>query len=344
MTECILATGAMKERIEAELWAYREYPGYFIREHHPLLTFISLDVLAYDSRYEEWVCQSLLREAFSVLAQKLSSYQNGTLLDPQRVWVGIQAPSHAGFFGGFYHANQGYRYLQQIAVTSLAGALSSCPVDQTLATLELIRAYIHDTLHYNSYRLFAPLPSGSQPGQSFYRLQYGINFRKWDGRSYSAKDAIRSATTRNLGNIMEAATDRFAHELVLSLAQKIHYTPPSSVIADYLYRDCTGQLTPADMLFLRQLEQGRASLDVPHVLQVYLQDMRLFVQYVTMRYRSFLQEFDPEESHHLHECILEGMLTGRCKKLCQCLDAIQGQKHSFSSLFQTPSWSRSSRC
>ncbi|HEU5377893.1 MAG TPA: hypothetical protein VFV38_20920 [Ktedonobacteraceae bacterium] len=342
MTERILATGAMKAHIEAELQAYRANPEDLLRETHPLLTFVPLEALANDSHYEAWVCQSLLHEAFSALAQKLSYYPGCCLLDPQRVWVGIQAPVPAGFFGGFYHANQGYRYLQQIAVTSLSGALSCCPVDRTLVTLELIRAYAHDTLHSNSFRLFFPLPVGSQPGQSFYRFQYGINFRKWDGRSYSAKDAIRSTTTRNLGNIMEAATDRCAHELVLSLAKKINYSVPTNAIANYLSRDCTGQLTAEDMLFLRQGERGRASLDAPSAFLAYLQDLRLFVQYVTMRYRRFLQEFDAEGSYHLHEHILEGMLTGKCKKLCQCLDAIQGKKHSFSSLFQAPSWSRAS--
>ncbi|HEU5383625.1 MAG TPA: hypothetical protein VFV38_50135 [Ktedonobacteraceae bacterium] len=338
MTERIIATSPMKARIEAELQAYREHPAHYVKEKHPLVTFATLEALAADPCYEEWVNRPLLHEAFFALAQQLSQYQGCSLLDPQRVYVGIQAPSHAGFWGGFYYSNQGYRYLQQIAVTSLSGVLSCYPIDRTLATLELLRAYTHDTLHYNSYRLFCPLPSGSQPGQSFYRLQYGINFRKWDGRSYSAKDRIRATSTRNLGNIMEAATDRFAHEFVLSLAQKIGYPAPSNQIEDYIYRDCTGQLTPADILYLRQLEQGQVSLDVPLVFQAYLQDMRLFVQYVTMRYRCFLQELDLQGAYRLHDLILEGMLSGKFRKLCQCLDAIQGMKRSFSSLFQTPAW------
>jgi hypothetical protein len=162
-----------------------------------------------------------------------------------------------------------------------------------------------------------------------------VNFRKWNGKSYSAKDPIRSITTRNLGNIMEAATDRFAHAFVFSLAEKIGYTAPSKSTKSYIYRDCTGQLTPEDMLHLREIERGIASIDASLAFQTYLKNLRLFVQYVTMRYRCFLVEFDPQEHHHIHELILEAMFSGRLRRLYQCLDTICGEKQSFSRLFKS---------
>jgi hypothetical protein len=233
MAERIFATGSVKNRIQDELKAYREAPDCYIKASHPLVLFVTLDALARDPQYAPLVSQPLLTEAFCLLTQRLSSYEECRPLDPARVWVGLSAPPAAGLFGGFYHEDQGYRYLQQIAVTSLSGALSAHPVDRTLVTLELLRAYAHDTLHHHPYRLFLLLPTGGSPGQSFYRLQYGINFRKWNGKSYSAKDPIRATTTRNLGNIMEAATDRFAHEFVLSLAEHISYSAPSNPTENY---------------------------------------------------------------------------------------------------------------
>jgi hypothetical protein len=344
MTERIVATEAVKRQIEAELKAYRVHHDQYVREQHLDLSFVTLEALAHDARYAMLVSQPLLQEACSLLVQRLSIYGNTSMLDLTRVWVGIQAQSGSEFFGGFYHENQGYRYFQQVAITSLTGALSCCPVDRILATLELIRAYVHDTLHHNSYRLFFPLPHGGSPGQSFYRFQYGINFRKWNGKSYSAKDPIRSTTTRNLGNIMEAATDRFAHEFVSSIADKIGYTAPSTPTENWIYRDCTGQLTPADMLHLREIERGTASIDATPAFQTYLKNLRLFVQYVTMRYRCFLAEFDPQEQHGLHQLILEGMLSGKLKRLCQCLDTICEGKQSFACLFKSPHYGGDDLC
>jgi hypothetical protein len=256
-------------------------------------------------------------------------------------------PENRVHFGGFYHHDQGYRYMQQIALTSLSGALAGQPVDRTLVTLELIRAYTHDTIHHNTYRLLYPLPQ--KDAMSFYRFQYGINFRKWTGVTYSAKDRVRSKTTRNLGNIMEAATDRFAHELVFALAQEIQYDPgsrhlcsPSSPdpISDYVYRDCTGQLTEVDMSRLRDIERGQGELITTPNFQSYLQSMRLFVQYVTMRYRQFLAEFDPEQHGQLQRLIIRSMLSeaGSVRELCLFLDAQQSRKRSFVSLFKSPNF------
>lgn len=335
MTERIVATEAVKRQIEAELKAYQVHHGQYVRAQHPDLSFVTLEALAHDSRYAMLVSQPLLQEACSFLAQRLNIYGSTSLLDPARMWVGVQTQPGSEFFGGFYHENQGYRYFQQVAITSLSGVLSCCPVDRILATLELIRTYVHDTLHHNSYRLFFPLPHGGSPGQSFYRFQYGINFRKWNGKSYSAKDPIRSATTHNLGNIMEAATDRFAHEFVSSIADRIGYTAPSTPTENWIYRDCTGQLTPADMLHLREIERGTTTIDATPAFQMYLKNLRLFVQYVTMRYRCFLTEFDPQRDYRLHDLILSAMLTGRLRRLCQYLDAICERKQSFSRLFKS---------
>ena len=207
--ERILALASHRERILEELQAYRLSHASFVRERHPQLHFLLLRDLV--NRSTGRIDQSLFLRAMALLSHRLRQLGPYQPLDPARVWIGIEASTDV-FFGGFYHTDQGYRYLQQIAVLSLCGMLGRYPIDRTLITLELIRAYTHDTLHFNSYRLLAPLPPSTVNAPSFYRIQYGINFRRWDGISYSAKDSVTSRTTRNLGNIMEAATDQFAHD------------------------------------------------------------------------------------------------------------------------------------
>lgn len=335
MAERIFATGNMYVSIQQELQAYREEPDRYVSERHPLVSFVTLHTLAHDPAYAPLVSQPFLHDAFDFLACRLHEYGIGSPLDTMRVWIGVAAHPDANFFGGFYHPDQGYRYLQQIAVTSLSGALSSHPVDRMLRTLELLRAYVHDTLHHHTYRLFFPIPSGGQITQHFYRMQYGINFRRWDGQSYSARDAVSSTTTCNLGNIMEAATDRFAHEFVLALAKMSDYRPSGCMMENYLYRDYTGQLTPNDLTHLRAIEKGQTSFDVPSAFTVYAKNMRLFVQYVTLRYRSFLAEYDAKDDGRLHTLILRSMLSGKMGELCHYLDEIQGAPGSFRRLFKT---------
>jgi hypothetical protein len=344
MTERILATGQVRAQIVAELQAYREQYADYIKERHPQVSFLPLSELVTNPNYALLVHQPLLKKALRLVVKGLHDYGPYDLLDPTRVWVGVAMPPNEDYFGGFHHHDQGYRYLQQIAIVSLSGALACHPVDRTLLTLELIRGYTHDTLHHNCYRLFCPLP---QPkATSFYRLQYGINFRKWNDITYSAKDSVRSATTRNLGTIMEAATDRFAHELVLSLAQTIGYaltpthshngccSPTPDPTYYYVYRDCTGQLTQTDIGKLRDIERGEQSINTSTNFKIYLKAMRLFVQYVNLRYQQFLAEFDPKRYFQLHHLIIQTMLSGKLKELCQCLDSIQATQRSFVGLFK----------
>jgi hypothetical protein len=348
MVERIFARGESKTQIISELQSYRTDSANYVHEVHSEELFIPLSALLASNEYGSLIDKQLLHKAMNKLALLLSEYGPYELLDPARIWVGVAMPDNTIYFGGFYHHYQGYRYLQQIAMTSLSGTLARHPVDRTLTTFELIRAYTHDTLHHNSYRLFYPLPH--KDAVSFYRFQYGINFRKWTGVTYSAKDSVRSKTTRNLGNIMEAATDRFAHELVLSLAQEIHYNPlpirsrdlccypcPDPVY-DYVYRDCTGQLTDVDMSQLREIERGQLELITTPNFKSYLKSMRLFVQYVTMRYRQFLAEVDPEQHYQLHRLIIQSMLSGQMRELCKVLDSQQCSKKSFVSLFKWTSF------
>jgi hypothetical protein len=91
---------------------------------------------------------------------------------------------------------------------------------------------------------------------------------------------------------------------------------------------------------LRDIERGQGELITTPNVQGYLQSMRLFVQYVTMRYRQFLAEFDPEQHGQLYRLIIWSMLSeaGSMKELCLFLDAQQSRNRRFVSLFQSPNF------
>ena len=149
---------------------------------------------------------------------------------------------------------------------------------------------------------------------------------------------MRSSTTHNLGNIMEAATDRFAQEFVWKLAEHIGYQPtPGAKIEEYLYRDCTGQLRHQDMLLFRSIERGAES-DLPLAFKTYLRQMRLFVQYVTLRYGVFLTECSSSQQDELHGLILRAMMSGKLKALQHFLNRLRGESRSFVAVFKTPEY------
>lgn len=70
---------------------------------------------------------------------------------------------------------------------------------------------------------------------------------------------------------MEAATDRFAQEWVLLLAESVGYRPCEGTFEEYVYRDCTGQLTEEHVRSLRMIEQGLSVVGFSAAVKAYLQ-------------------------------------------------------------------------
>jgi hypothetical protein len=80
----------------------------------------------------------------------------------------------------------------------------------------LLRAYAHDSLHYSTYRAYQWHVAAT--GIAIVRTCYGINFRRPDGRTYSGPDEPDCLSTRNLGIIMERATDHEAQVITRQAA------------------------------------------------------------------------------------------------------------------------------
>jgi hypothetical protein len=84
------------------------------------------------------------------------------------------------------------------AVTVFGDHTGQTPASPQAAALDLVRSYAHDCLHYATFRRYRLTDRGE-----IARVQYGINFRQPDGRTYSAPDTPGDGPTRNLGIVME---------------------------------------------------------------------------------------------------------------------------------------------
>ncbi|WP_262702015.1 MULTISPECIES: hypothetical protein [Streptomyces] len=298
-----------------------------LTEQHPTVTFRPLPQAL---RRWEAAGPDMFRYGLAILRPRYAALGLSRTLPLDRVLLGVQS-SEAGAFGGFHHPNQGYRHLQMYAVITALGPMATGqPERPDLAALDLLRAYAHDCLHYGSYRSY------KLRGDEVIRSQYGVNFRRHDGRTYSAPDLDGSPTTRNLGVVMEGACDREARIIARAAARQYGIAEPVDAVHRYAFRDITGRLTAEDTDDLARAEV-RAAAAPSEAAEEFLRAMGGFEQAIDARYETFLAEVGRDETEDLHATVLTCMITGVLTPLCGWLRQRHGRK-AFEALFLTPTY------
>ena len=179
-----------------------------------------------------------------IMAARYEQLGIRALLPLERVWAGTCSaarPGTARSHGGFHHPAQGYRHIQMDAAVTVFGDLTGqTPASPQAAALDLVRSYAHDCLHYATFRRYRLTDRGE-----IARVQYGINFRQPDGRTYSAPDIPGDGPTRNLGIVMEGATDAEATAIARQAAQScgITGTDVEAGLPGLAFADVTGTVT-----------------------------------------------------------------------------------------------------
>ena len=181
---------------------------------------------------------------YAIMAARYEQLGIRALLPLERVWAGTCSaarPGTARGHGGFHHPAQGYRHIQMDAAVTVFGDLTGqTPASPQAAALDLVRSYAHDCLHYATFRRYRLTDRGE-----IARVQYGINFRQPDGRTYSAPDTPGDGPTRNLGIVMEGATDAEATAIARQAAQSCGITgaDPGAGMPGLAFADVTGTVT-----------------------------------------------------------------------------------------------------
>jgi hypothetical protein len=189
------------------------------------------------------------------------------------------------------------------------------------AALDLIRSYAHDFLHYATFRRYRLTDRGE-----IARVQYGINFRHSDGRTYSAPDDPGDGPTRNLGIVMEGATDAEATGIAGQTAAScgIGSMDPEPGVPGLAHADATGAITATGI-------QAALSSDHP-----YARSLGQFSRTVTARYRALLAGLDREPAG-AHGQFTAAMISGDLAALGTWLDMRRGPG-SFAQLFRASSF------
>jgi hypothetical protein len=265
----------------------------------------------------------VFRTGYAVMADRYEQLGIRALLPLERVWAGTYSaagPGTARGYGGFHHPAQGYRHIQMDAAVTVFGDLTGqTPASPQAAALDLVRSYAHDCLHYATFRRYRLTDRGE-----IARVQYGINFRQPDGRTYSAPDIPGDGPTRNLGIVMEGATDAEATAIARQTAQScgITGTDVEAGLPGLVLADVTGTVTVGGM-------EAALLLDHP-----YARSMGRFGRTVTLRYRALLSELGVSPAD-AHSQIVAAMISGDLAPLEAWLDARHGPG-SFTRMFRAP--------
>jgi hypothetical protein len=267
----------------------------------------------------------VFRAGYDIMATRYERLGIRALLPLERVWAGTRSaarPGAARSHGGFHHPAQGYRHIQMDAAVTVFGDLTGrAPVCPQSAALDLVRSYAHDCLHYATFRRYRLTDRGE-----IARVQYGINFRQLDGRTYSAPDEPGDGPTRNLGIVMEGATDAEATAIARQTAQScgIFTMEPDEPVHGLAFADVTGTVTAG-------LADAALSSDQP-----YARSLGRFARTVTFRYRALLDDLGPDQAD-AHGQFTAAMVSGDATPLEAWLDDRRGPG-SFARLFRSPSF------
>jgi hypothetical protein len=128
------------------------------------------------------------------------------LLPLERFYVGQVDATSDTDIGGFHSKySRGFKYLANFGFAVLLSEHYTS--NSKIIALELARSYLHDCIHASTFRTIRLVPHGVSAKFPVYREQYGFNFRKPSGISYSnphnPEDLPR---TINLNLLMDGVT------------------------------------------------------------------------------------------------------------------------------------------
>ncbi len=195
-------------------------------------------------------------------------------------------PDNGGFFSRYW---RGFNYIGNYGFAAVLSP--GLDYGTKMRTIELARSYIHDSLHAATYRTFRRRDLHDNHPVPVYREQYGFNFRRSTGISYSRKGYESELPGRlNLNILMDGLT-------TLAVARVL-----STFAVDILRGTCSSHERSVmhDVTCLL----GEISADSPSFS---------FHRNVTSHVVEFLDFWDAPE---LQRQLFRAMLTGEMAALC----------------------------
>lgn len=156
--------------------------------------------------------------------------------------------------GGFHSPlSLGYQYFLDAAYVAILN--TRLVNNERLVVYEIMRGFIHDSLHQSTYRTFRRkinIPKGPHEAKhskpEVYRYQYGINFRTKDGIAFSSGSATNEVPQKiNVNLLMDGVVVLKAAEVVKKLTSQLGIHFDSSLDKSIFDEIVLENLTPKDL-------------------------------------------------------------------------------------------------
>ena len=218
-----------------------------------------------------------------------------------------------GDIGGFHGQRKGgYLYIHNIGMSHLLRRSEIHNYD--IITLELAKNYIHDSIHASTFRSIRTMPAANFTEYKVYREQYGINFRKPDGTSFSSVEATKkSPLSINLNLLMDGVADHFAEKAVKEQSSKINIVGTTEL-----------ESTILNQLFGLGFEEKL----YPHPIR--------FLSEVIRPTKLFIDYWDTNQT--LLELILRAMFSGDISGVKQFFAGKLNNKDAWDIIFRRPNF------
>ena len=196
--------------IHDQLYLKRELEKKRLNVNNSYLDYVSLDSILIENKE---IDSEYFLDKLSIAQLLIQSLYKSFKIIPFERYLIYKKKRNS--LGGFYDLSSGgFHYLTIIGYTSL---LNKNRVNcKKLISIELLRNFIHDCIHYSTYRTFKISMKNDKP--IIYRAQYGINFRNEKGQSYTSPaltDFIPKAINLNL--LMDGVNAFYTKSIINSI-------------------------------------------------------------------------------------------------------------------------------
>jgi hypothetical protein len=232
------------------------------------------------------------------------------LLDENRFFVGVREPSDRRP-GGFHDPDaRGFQYIHNAGRVVAPTAIQMPHLG--IRTLEIVRCYLHDSIHAASFRTFRRVPEGVSGRFPIYREQYGFNFRRPSGISYSHP----------------RLTDQVPHAINLNvLMDGLNAIIVSELLRPWVGAFVRAEVSPLEAEALAEIVGQR----VAHRRGSW------FFESVVRPTRRFLIYWGEEP---LKQLLFAAMMSGKMANLCAYFDSALGARGAWKRLFMSRRWKR----
>ena len=270
--------------------------------------------------------------------RSLGAYVDGFRALPlDRVFIGTGWSEHVTLgsreelaeFGGCYSVYQSYYHLEEMAVTSLLGCYAGAIYDKRLTTLELLRSYFHDSIHYNTFRSYKlrydHIPDAARL-TDIHLYQIGFHIRGEDGHPPMADAQGDALLEMNMTTLIEGLTDDLSRE---ALRRFMEEAGPSqeklSRFEEAVLQECTAGVARKKHLPEDALNAQEA---------VYVAKMGIAHDTVWSGYERILDEYRDTDRDAFRALLFRAMIEGDHLRIMDYFNRRAGSARGFDRLFR----------